>query len=140
VLDRDTGAIRWSDPRWGSLLPVGPYLLGSNEARPMLAAGLSVLDPATGRVLGELGSWQVLGRSPDDATRPGDGQPAGDTRLTGVRINSDGRAWVADLDPAAGTARPLAVLHDVSGDCQATDGLLVCRRLTGAIGVWHLPA
>ncbi|WP_329108545.1 PQQ-like beta-propeller repeat protein [Micromonospora sp. NBC_01699] len=139
VLDRDTGAIRWSDPRWSSLLPVGPYLLGSGEARPMLAAGLSVLDPATGRVLGDLGSWQVLGRSPDGETGTGHRQPAGGTRLIGVRIGSDGRAWVADLDPASGSARRLAVLPDVSGDCQTVAGLLVCRRLTGAIGVWRLP-
>ncbi|MGW4465354.1 hypothetical protein [Micromonospora sp. NPDC004704] len=141
VLDPATGAVRWSDPRWSNLLPVGPYLLASSEARPMVAAGLNVLDPATGRVLGDLGSWQVIGRSPGAGAAPGSGKPADPVRLIGVRIRSDdGRTWVADLDPASGSTRPLAVVPDVSGDCRVTDGLLVCRQLSGAIGIWHLPS
>lgn len=127
MLDRDSGAIRWTDPRWSNLLPVGSYLIASNEARPLLAAELAVLDPATGRVLGDLGAWQVVGRS------------AGTTRLTGVRTGPDGRTRVADLDPASMSARVLAVLPDISGDCRSADGLLVCRRLSGALGIWRLP-
>ena len=126
MLDRDSGAIRWTDPRWSSVLPIGSYLVASDEARPLLAAGLTVLDPVTGRDLGDLGAWQVIGR------RNG-------MRLTGVRTDLDGRTWVADLDLAPVSVRLLAVLPDVSGDCRSVHRALVCRRLDGAIGVWHLP-
>ncbi|MFK3980449.1 PQQ-binding-like beta-propeller repeat protein [Micromonospora sp. NPDC050397] len=147
VLDRRTGASRWADERWSYLTPIGSYLIASHEARPSLAAGLAVVDPPTGRVLGELGAWQLLGAVTGDAA-PAGGGPADRVRLLGIRSSLDGRTWVAELDPATATARPLVALPGISGDCQygtrssrsGSHGVLVCRRLNGDIGIWRLPA
>lgn len=128
MLELTTGRVRWEDPRWVSLLPVGAYLVTNGVSQSSAVAELIVLDPATGRRLGGLGSWNVIGFA------------GGGTRLTGVRFGPDGRTLVAELDPALRSARVLAVVSDVSGDCQSGAGLLICRRLNGEIGVWRLPA
>ncbi|MFI6759659.1 PQQ-binding-like beta-propeller repeat protein [Micromonospora sp. NPDC050417] len=137
VLDPDTGAVRWSDDRWSVLHSVGPYLIGSDEARQQPAPGLSVLDPGTGRVLGDLGAWQVLGSLTDGAA-PADGWTGG-PRLIGFRTGQDGRALVAAVDLATVSTRPLAVLSGISGDCRYAHAVLICRRLDATIGVWRLP-
>ena len=124
--DLGTGRTRWADPRWRQVWQAGGYVVAARWVGASRTGPLTVLDPDTGRTLGELGAWQVP--SP---------RPRG-SRLTGVRVGPDGRAWVADLDVATRTVRVLGVLHDVSGDCGLGGETLYCRRLDGSIGMWRL--
>ncbi|MDG4829798.1 PQQ-binding-like beta-propeller repeat protein [Solwaraspora sp. WMMD1047] len=123
--DPATGRTVWTDGRWENLTRVGDRLLASRSGA-VGAAPLTVLDPATGEVRGELGAWQVVR------------VVAGAGRLTGVRVAPDGTAWVAELDPAAARVRVLQPLRDVVGDCAAEPGVLICRRLDGSVGVWRI--
>ncbi|WP_422770657.1 PQQ-binding-like beta-propeller repeat protein [Plantactinospora sp. WMMC1484] len=124
VWDAATGDTRWTDDRWAGLRPVGDVLIaarvGTGETEE-----LAVVDPATGRVLAELGPWAVF--------TPHDG------RLVGVRYGTDRRALVAEFDPATWRRHVLALLPEVSGDCGLTATVLHCRRLDASVGVWRLP-
>ncbi|MEH0936514.1 PQQ-binding-like beta-propeller repeat protein [Micromonospora psammae] len=127
ALDRATGDVRWRADRWngrlterdGRMLVMAPHT-GGRET-------LAILDTATGRTVAELGSWQLASWYPFDG------------RLIGSRRAGTGRLVVADLDPAAGEARALDVVTGVTGDCQATPTLLLCRRGDDAYGIWRLP-
>jgi hypothetical protein len=123
--DPATGRTVWSDGRWENLTRAGDRLLASRPGR-VGTAPLTVLDPATGEIRGELGAWQVVRVA------------AGSGRVTGVRVTPDGTAWVAELDPVTARVRVLASLRDISGDCEAGPGVLICRRPGGSVGVWRL--
>ncbi|SDY46928.1 PQQ-like domain-containing protein [Micromonospora pattaloongensis] len=143
VLDPRDGRIRWSHAHLMPPIRIGARMLawnpGSGCRNPWLcrelpdASGvLTVVDPATGKILGELGPWQWT-------DRPG---PRGD--LLAVRIDSrTGRAQVARLDPATLTVRTLGMLTGVSaagGGCGVDGTTLHCRRRDASVGVWRLPA
>ncbi|MGW0433145.1 outer membrane protein assembly factor BamB family protein [Micromonospora sp. NPDC003197] len=127
VYDRSTGQPRWADRRWPIAWPVGDHLVAVEEEarRP---APLVVLDLATGHKLGDLGRWELIPPRTEDRV------------LIGLRVAPDGRAWVARLDPATRTVRILAVLRDISGDCDVylTEKLVGCRQLDGALAMWRL--
>ncbi|MDG4785855.1 PQQ-binding-like beta-propeller repeat protein [Micromonospora sp. WMMD1102] len=123
VWDPRTGATRWSDGRWTRLWTIGDALVAAQGSGP--SGTLAVLDPATGRVLADLGALGHL-------------TPRG-SQLDGVRYGADRRAWVLEFDPATWRARPLAVLSEVSGDCRLSATVLHCRRVDASIGVWRLP-
>ncbi|MFY1690983.1 PQQ-binding-like beta-propeller repeat protein [Plantactinospora sp. WMMB782] len=123
VWDPRTGATRWSDGRWTRLWAVGDALVAAEGSGP--DGALAVLDPATGRVLADLGAMGHL-------------TPRG-ARLVGVRYGADRRARVLEFDPATWRARLLAVLSEVSGDCRLSATVLHCRRMDASIGVWRLP-
>lgn len=127
ALDPVTGRVRWSDKRWGVPLSTDGRLVAT-EARGSAtrARPLTVVDPATGALLGELGIWEVLGPS-----------PAGG--LLAIRSGPDGLVWVARLDVARRTSRLLGRLERVAGECQTGSGVLFCRRINGSIGIWRLP-
>ncbi|MEV0807905.1 PQQ-binding-like beta-propeller repeat protein [Micromonospora sp. NPDC050200] len=126
ALDPATGAVRWRATRWhmalteqdGRLLVAAPGADGQDS--------FAVLDTATGRLVADLGTWNLAGGYPPDG------------RLIAVRPAGDDRLLVAELDVTNGRARPLDVLAGVAGDCRAGTRLLVCRRGDGAYGVWRL--
>lgn len=119
LVDRATGRIRWSDPRWGYLQRAGPYLIAFGP--PPEPKRMAVLDPATGRQIGDLESWDVS--EPD---------PAG--RMLGVRMRGD-RAWIAVLDPAL-APRVLGVANGVYS-CAAGASAVICRHAGGSVGILY---
>ncbi|MFU8871391.1 PQQ-binding-like beta-propeller repeat protein [Micromonospora sp. SL4-19] len=123
VLDPATGATRWTDRRWlaapaaadGRLLVEQPTATTST---------LAVVEEATGRLVADLGKWQVVpGADRDDP-------------VIGVRLGGDGRLIIAELDPVAGHARIRDALRGAVGDCSFGGALLVCRRIDGRFALW----
>ncbi|MFC0004023.1 outer membrane protein assembly factor BamB family protein [Micromonospora siamensis] len=125
VIDPATGRIRWSTDRADGLFPIGDRLLAGLFTQGQ-EAELTVLDPATGRRIADLGRWRV---AVTDPTR----EP-----LFGLHRLKDNRELVAELNVAAGQARVLDVLPGYWDDCATRDRILVCRRLDGTLGVWRL--
>ncbi|MEV4489776.1 PQQ-binding-like beta-propeller repeat protein [Micromonospora coxensis] len=126
ALDPATGATRWRVTRWagvlteqdGRLLVSGPGS-GSQES-------FAILDTATGRLVADLGTWDLIGWEPPDG------------RLLAVRPAGTERLVLGDVDVAGGRADRLDMLTGVSGNCRAGRELLVCRMLAGEYGVWRL--
>jgi hypothetical protein len=125
VVDRATGRHLWASQTWSYADRVGPYLLAGADAESGGSHVLSVVDPVTGRVRGDFGKWQSLGPAAADGT------------VIGMRQPGDTVYW-ARLDPARLTTDVLGVADHVSGDCQATDTVLVCRRIDAAVAIWPL--
>ncbi|SCE73928.1 Outer membrane protein assembly factor BamB, contains PQQ-like beta-propeller repeat [Micromonospora coriariae] len=127
AVDPATGRELWSSERWGWVWPVAGRLVATtlSSAGPG-AEQLVVLDPPTGRVLADLGRWELAG---SDLGGP----------MIGLRRHPDGGLLVAELDVRAGTVRMLDVLPDANGECQASPGRLLCRRVDGSYGLWRLP-
>jgi hypothetical protein len=126
LVDPSNGRRRWSDPRWSSVVAeVDGYLITSSGQPDDQA--LTAVDPDTGHVRRELGSWEQV--YPDSG--------AGST-IGGIRYYST-RALVARLDPAHGT-RILGVLPDVLvASCWTKASRLLCWRTNNALGIWRLP-
>ncbi|WCN82984.1 outer membrane protein assembly factor BamB family protein [Micromonospora sp. LH3U1] len=127
AVDRVTGEARWSSDRWDWVSPHGGRLVAStvNSSGAALQQ-LAVLDPMTGRVLAELGRWELA-------------QFGLDGPLIGVRRRPDGGLLVAKLDVRAGEVRMLDVLPDATGECQAIVDQLQCRHVDGSFKLWQLP-
>jgi outer membrane protein assembly factor BamB len=126
ALDPETGAEVWRSSRWAYAEPFGPFLLsGASTDEP----SLWVLDPATGRALGNFGDWQSLG-------------PAGGGLLYGKKeAHGRYRIWYGLLDPATRQVEYLGTADRVSGDCQTSaiaDPVLICRLVDASYAVWHL--
>jgi outer membrane protein assembly factor BamB len=126
VFDPQTGQVRWSDDRWVGVQAVRGRLLGVEAPEN---APIGVLDPATGRVIGELHAWDL----------PYPGPSSDDDPLLGVHHDPSGRAWLAEIDLTKPAVHVLAVFDKVSGDCSVYAITVVCRRLDGSIGVWRRP-
>jgi hypothetical protein len=127
VVDPGTGLLRWGSTQWAAAQRVGPYLLARGSERAGGQQPLTVLDSGTGRERGTFGAWRPVGN------------PRPDGRIIGVRERpADQRVWYAMLDPAAMTVRVLGVADQVSGDCDVSSDVLVCRRLDSSVGVWQL--
>ncbi|MEV6494498.1 hypothetical protein AB0M20_38630 [Actinoplanes sp. NPDC051633] len=127
VLNPATGVLRWADERWNYADAAGAYLLAADNADSTGVGVISVLDPATGRVLGDFGKWQALG------------EPAADgTVIAQRKKTSDNIVWYARLDPATQGVRVLGKAERVAGDCQATTDVLICRRIEATVGIWSL--
>ncbi|MEU8261211.1 PQQ-binding-like beta-propeller repeat protein [Micromonospora sp. NPDC048999] len=123
VLDPATGALRWTDPRWSSWLTAVDGLL--LVVRPALtSSALAVVEEDTGRLVADLGEWELVPWEDGDAL------------ITGVRLGADGRLVIAELDLAAGRARILDALPDAIGDCRSGGALLVCHRIDGRFVLW----
>jgi hypothetical protein len=127
VLDRATGRDRWASERWSYADRVGRYLLAGVDGPPGAGQTLDVVDPGTGRVRGDFGQWQQIGPPQADGTVIGLRQRAGDDDV-----------FYARLDPAKLSTRVLGVARGVSGDCQTTPDVLICRRLDATVGIWRL--
>jgi len=127
VLDRATGRDRWATDRWTYGERVGPYLLVAADGPTEASRTLAVLDIRTGRVRGDFQPWQGIG------------PPQADGTVVALRERrADDVVWYARLDPAKLTARLLGVADHVSGDCQTTPDVLICRRTDASVGIWRL--
>ncbi len=125
VVDRATGQRRWTSQIWSYADRVGPYLLAGADAETGGSHALTVVDPVTGRVHGDFGKWQSLG------------PPSAGGTVVGLRQVAD-TVYYARLDPARLTTEVLGVAEHVSGDCQTTDQVLICRRTDASVGIWPL--
>jgi hypothetical protein len=126
ALDRVTGTKRWADSRWNYADQAGRYLLASENSgdqRPVVM----VLDPDTGRVLGDFGPWHTIGGAGSDGLVFGLHEQARDNTV-----------FYAVLDPANHGVRVLGAAAEVSGDCQRAGEVLVCRRIDASVGIWQL--
>ncbi|MDI5944218.1 hypothetical protein QLR68_40000, partial [Micromonospora sp. DH15] len=121
-LDPATGGVRWTNPRWQTVVAVrGDRLLViADDQAGGTASHLGVLDAATGREVADLGRWDLaFSRTPDGpyyGTRPD---------------RAGGGLVVVELDLAGAVARLRDVLPDAAGDCAADGRDIVCRRQAG---------
>ncbi|GAA2621686.1 outer membrane protein assembly factor BamB family protein [Paractinoplanes durhamensis] len=125
AVDPATGRQVWRNDRWSYAEPLGRYLLASAAVDGR--GGVSVLwviDPATGEPLGNFGDWHALG-------------PAGDGLLYGF-TDAGYRIYYGLLDPATRRIDYLGTADRVSGDCQTSGVLLVCRLVDASYAVWPL--
>lgn len=125
LLEPQTGRVKWSNPRWSSVLPVGERLMAVESDPQRDGQRLAVIDPETGHELRDLGEWQAL-----DWNTPGG-------RVLGFRYDFT-RAVVARLDAEPGP-QILGVLHDVTRECWMNPPMLLCQRTDSRLGVWRLP-
>ncbi|MEU8298447.1 PQQ-binding-like beta-propeller repeat protein [Micromonospora sp. NPDC048909] len=124
ALDPATGTLRWSSTEWAFVLAAeADRLLVLREQE--ISGRFAVLDAGTGRLVADLGTWQLASSNDPDAP------------MLGIRLVGDGRLVVAELDVTAGRAQLLDVLTGAAGNCQAGPGTLVCRRLDGSFGAWR---
>ncbi|SDT78092.1 outer membrane protein assembly factor BamB family protein [Actinoplanes derwentensis] len=125
AIDPASGRELWRSDFWEFTQPVGDRLLvGSSD---LTEPELSVLDPVTGRVVAEAGSWSSGGPGPEPGT------------AWVYRIQTPGyRLRYGILDLATGTVRTLGSAERIAGDCVFASGALICRRLDSSVGVWRL--
>ncbi|MEV5818549.1 PQQ-binding-like beta-propeller repeat protein [Micromonospora haikouensis] len=130
-LDPATGGVRWTNPRWQSVVAVrgDRIMVIADEQAGGTASHLGVLDAVTGREVADLGRWDLaFSRTP--------GGP-----YYGTRPDRDGRSLVVvELDLAGAAVRVRDVLPGAAGDCAADGRDIVCRRPSGTYGWWRLPA
>jgi hypothetical protein len=127
VVDRNTGRGRWSSGRWSYADQVGPYLLAGTDERSDGSHTLDVVDTLSGHVRGDFAGWQDIG------------VPRADGTVVGLREHeTEDAVWYAALDPAKLSTRILGVADHVSGDCQTTPDVLICRRTDSSVGIWRL--
>lgn len=105
--------------RWGD------KLLAETGGRT--EGGLTLVDGTTGTELARFGPWRPLDLEPDP------------DRALVVRYGTNGRMFVGQVNAEARRIDVVAVLTDVSGDCQLDGDLLSCRLLDGSFGLWRLP-
>jgi hypothetical protein len=125
ALDPGTGRLRWAADRWMTAAAAGPYLLVNDDEGLEGQHPLVVVDPGTGVVRGDFGTWRAAGPVRADGTVLGLRQRAGDDVV-----------FYALLDPATLAVRVLGSATKVSGDCQATTEVLVCRRIDATVAIW----
>jgi outer membrane protein assembly factor BamB len=123
AVDPETGRIRWQR-HWGEVARVGPLLMATGQMGALTATPLTLVDPATGRSVRELGTWNVASQ-----------QTAGDPVL--YKQGANGRVWFAKIDTIEADVRLLGIAEDVVGDCRAGRDSVVCRRRDSTIGVWR---
>ncbi|MFG2166441.1 outer membrane protein assembly factor BamB family protein [Micromonospora chersina] len=130
ALDPATGAVRWTDDRWaGALSTARGRLLVSTGVAPDTGSGtaLAVIEEATGRLVADLGVWEMVQQDEFDG------------RLFGVRRIRNSRQLLVELDPAPGRPEVRDVLVGAVGDCRMGARLVVCRHTDGGFGLWRLP-
>jgi hypothetical protein len=129
ALDPATGRLLWDSERWAYAEPSGADLVAvsnevsSDSGRPKL----TVLDPRTGAVRGDFGEWQGLATSGSDELSYGMRTVPGKFTL-----------FYGVLDPARLDVRLLGAADQVSGDCETSAGVLVCRLVDASVAVWRL--
>ncbi|MFI2650359.1 PQQ-binding-like beta-propeller repeat protein [Micromonospora fulviviridis] len=128
ALDPATGAVRWTDDRWaGTLAAAGGRLLVAAGDAAATGTALAVVEEATGRLVADLGVWEVV---PQDEF---------DGRLFAVRRIRNSRLLLVELDPAGSRPEVREVLVGAVGDCRMGAELVVCRHTNGGFGLWRLP-
>ncbi|MFI7544504.1 hypothetical protein [Actinoplanes sp. NPDC049599] len=127
VLDPGTGQVRWAADRWTMAAEAGSYLLVSGNQGLEGRYPLAVVEPVSGVVHGDFGAWRAAG------------PPRADGTVVGLRQRiGDDVVFYALLDPVTLAVRVLGTATTVSGDCQATTEVLVCRRIDAGVAIWPL--
>lgn len=126
VVDAATGRLVWSADRWAYAEAAGPYLLASELDRQAGEPAAWVLDPDTGRALGDFGAWEVRGLGPE-------GTVYGTLDVPGTY-----KIFYGVLDPATRHVHLLGSGSSVSGSCEIGPGVLLCRLLDASIALWRL--
>jgi hypothetical protein len=126
VLDPADGHVLWESERWEYAEPVGRYLLAVSSALDGDVPRLWVLDPRTGKGLGNFGAWRGLGLAPGG-------------RFYGQR-EAGGRyqLFYGLLDPADLSVDVLGSADRVSSGCETGGGVLACRLVDASVAVWRL--
>jgi hypothetical protein len=127
VLDPVTGRVRWAADRWTAAERAGGYLLVNGNKGLEGSYPLAVVEPETGALHGDFGEWRTAGTVRADGTVVGLRQRIGDDVV-----------FYALLNPGTLAARLLGEATYVSGDCQPTTDVLVCRRLDASVAIWPL--
>lgn len=126
VLDAVDGRELWSDDRWAYAESSGEYLLATELDRYSDRPVVYVLDPATGRPLGNFGDWEFLG-------------PAAGGQFYGkLDVRGQYKIFYGLLDPATRHVRILGSGSRVSGSCEIGRGVLMCRLIDASIALWPL--
>ncbi|WP_436527160.1 outer membrane protein assembly factor BamB family protein [Actinoplanes sp. HUAS TT8] len=123
AVDPSTGDRRWAEAGWQAVTERGSALLAYPDSDISRPVGL--VDSATGRVRVDLRGWLPM---------PGS-DSSGDLLVT-REVPAGARTMVAVADQVAGRVRPIALLPEDTGDCEAAPGRLVCRSTTGELVVW----
>jgi hypothetical protein len=127
VLDPADGHLLWSSGRWAFAEPAGNYLVVAPLNRGLDDPSYWVLDPRTGRVLGDFGNWDMA---------------ASDTvpdQLYGVyTVPGQNVIFYGVLDPDQRRVQILGSGSQVSGNCQTSVGALVCRLVDASVAIWRL--
>jgi len=126
VLDPADGHVLWVSDRWAYAEPVGRYLLAVSSALEGDVPPLWVLDPRTGKQLGNFGAWRGLGLAPGG-------------RFYGQREAGDRyQLYYGLLDPADRSVDVLGWADRVSNSCETGGGVLACRLVDASVAVWPL--
>jgi hypothetical protein len=127
ALDPATGRLLWSSDRWAYAAPAGNYLVAAVLNPKADDPSYWVLEPRTGRVLGDFGKWETI---------------ASDTvpdQLYGIyTVPGQDVVFYGVLDPARRTVRILGTGERVSGGCQTSVDALVCRLVDASVAIWRL--
>jgi hypothetical protein len=127
VLDPATGHLLWSSDRWAYAVPAGKYLVAAPLNPSIDDPSYWVLDPRTGRVVGDFGNWDTV---------------ASDTvpdQLYGIyKVPGQNTIIYGVLDPDRRTARILGSGTGVFGNCQASADALICRLVDASVAIWRL--
>ncbi|GGM34910.1 hypothetical protein GCM10011608_19320 [Micromonospora sonchi] len=127
LLDPETGAVRWGSPEDVDVMLASDTRVLAVDSGAGDAGKIVAIDPGTGQVSTDYGTWHLVVHY------------GYDQQLLGVQQRPDVGLVVARLDPAEARPRIVDVLFGATGDCQHRYGLIACRRQDGDIGVWRLP-
>jgi len=126
VLDPADGHVLWDSDRWAYAEPLGRYLVAISSAVEEDGPPLWVLDPRTGKALGNFGAWQGLGLAPGGL-------------LYGKReVRGQYQIFYGLLDPADRSVDVLGSADRVSNGCETGGGVLACRLVDASVAVWPL--
>jgi hypothetical protein len=121
-----TGRTRWT-AGWTYVEPTGGLMVASRSLGPYgSATPLWLVDPATGREVGDLGRWGLAARRSQDEDL--------------VLVAPDPArhlAWFGVVDPGLRGVAVRGVATGVIGECWAATGALVCRRDNESVGIWR---
>jgi hypothetical protein len=126
VLDPGDGHVLWDSDRWAYAEPLGRYLLATAGSAEGDGPQLWVLDPRTGKVLGNFGAWEWLGLAPGGL-------------IYGKReVRGQYQVFYGLLDPADRSVDVLGSADRVSSGCETGGGVLACRLVDASVAVWRL--
>jgi hypothetical protein len=127
VLDPADGHLLWQSDRWAYAVPAGRYLVAVIVDQDSGGPAYWVLEPRTGRVLGNFGDWDIV--ASDTVPRT----------LYGIyRVPRQSTIYYGVLDPDRRTATILGRGEAVFGSCQTSADALICRLNDASVAIWPL--
>jgi hypothetical protein len=127
AVDPATGRLVWASDRWTYADQAGGNLVMTSREATLESAELTVLDSATGKVRGELGEWHYLTTADPNGTR----YVQHDTGKTNEIV-------FGEVDWQGLTVRVAGVGEQISGNCQSSGDIVVCRLVDSSVAVYRL--